>query len=94
MNIFIVILAAIFIPLAVLYCHRVGRHKKSGFWGSLLILIFCTPFFGFLIIEGLPLKNPQGCVWCGNKSNEAEYCGVCGKNIHGEIRNATKATAL
>jgi len=85
MNIFIIILAAIFIPLALLYCYNVGRFKKPGFWGSLAILIFCTPFFGFLIIEGMPLKKPRGCRWCDNKDNEAEYCYLCGKNEHGEL---------
>jgi hypothetical protein len=31
-------------------------------------------------------KNPKGCNWCGNEYNEAIYCGLCGKNVEGEIR--------
>ena len=86
MNYIPVILGLIFIPLVCLYIYNVGRYKKCGLIGAIVIMIFCTPFFGYFIIEALPLKNPPGCKWCDNKSNEAIYCGRCGKNEAGEVR--------
>lgn len=42
--------------------------------------------FGFFIVSASAQKNPKGCNWCGNAYNEADYCGLCGKNDQGEIR--------
>jgi hypothetical protein len=44
------------------------------------------PFAGFWVVEILSNKKAKGCDWFGNKYNEAEYCGLCGKNESGEIR--------
>ena len=86
MNFITVTLGLVFIPLIGLYIYHAGRHKKCGIFGAILIMIFCTPFFGYFIIEALPLKNPPGCKWCGNKKNEAIYCGICGRNEAGETK--------
>lgn len=75
----------IFIPLAVVLAYIEGRKRSIG--GPLAFLIFAvlTPLFGFLVVSMFPLKNRRGCNWCGNKYNEAEFCGICGKNAAGEI---------
>jgi Na+-driven multidrug efflux pump len=76
----------IYIGLSFLVAHLIGRNKKIGFTNSLIICLLTSPFIGFLITEGGAAKNPRGCNWCGNKENEAEYCGLCNKNENGEIR--------
>lgn len=76
----------IYIGLSFLVAYLIGRQKKIGFANSLILCILITPFFGCLITEGGATKNPRGCNWCGNKENEAEYCGLCNKNENGEIR--------
>jgi hypothetical protein len=65
---------------------KIGSRKKIGFWKTFLLCIVTSPFFGFMFAENSKLKNPKGCNWCGNKYNEAIYCGLCGKNEEGEIR--------
>ncbi len=69
---------------------KIGRHKKLGFAQSFLICIIATPFLGFLFVEGSASRNPPGCKWCGNKENEAVFCGICGKNEVGELRTNFK----
>ncbi|MHB1278836.1 MAG: hypothetical protein ACYC1Q_10595 [Bacteroidia bacterium] len=57
-----------------------GTNRKGGFLRAFLISLILTPVIGlFLTISG-GVKNPKGCIHCGNKENEAEYCGLCGKN--------------
>jgi hypothetical protein len=75
----------IYLVLCYLIADKIGRHKTIGFTRTLLCCLFLSPFFGYLIAEGAGRKNPKGCKWCGNKENEAEYCGLCGKNDVGEI---------
>jgi len=41
---------------------------------------------GYFIAESSRQINARGCNWCGNKYNEAEYCGLCGKNDKGKNR--------
>lgn len=72
--------------LAVLMCVQESKKRKINFFVALLICILVTPLFGYFIILAFPLRNPRGCQWCGNTKNEAEYCGVCGKNIQGEAK--------
>lgn len=81
-------LAAIIVHLLFSYlvADKIGRKKTIGFGYSLLLCLLITPFFGYLITENFGVVNPRGCKWCGNKENEAEYCGECGKNDAGEIR--------
>jgi hypothetical protein len=78
------------VSLCVLYAWKEGSKKRIGFTGALLIMIILTPFFGYFIIESLANKNAKGCKWCGNKRNEAEYCGLCGKNDEGITRPGFK----
>jgi hypothetical protein len=75
----------IYFFFSYLVASTLGRTRKLGFGKSLLICLICSPFLGFLIILGWGMANPKGCKWCGNKDNEAEFCGLCGKNEHGEI---------
>lgn len=76
----------IYFGLSYLIATKIGTLKKIGFANSLLLCILLSPFIGFLIAEGSALKNPRGCNWCGNKENEAEYCGICGKNEAGNLK--------
>lgn len=76
------------VTMAILYAYHEGGKRKPGFVGCLLIMLIFTPFFGYFIIESFSQKNAKGCIWCGNKYNEAEYCGLCKKNKAGEIRKS------
>ena len=86
MDIFWGICGAFWITISILYAWFEGSKRRPGFVGCLLIMLLFTPFFGYFIIEAFSKKNAKGCKWCGNKYNEAEYCGLCGKNEAGEIR--------
>ncbi|MES2849257.1 MAG: hypothetical protein V4685_09380 [Bacteroidota bacterium] len=85
MNWFIILLAVIYIPLCFLYAWFEGSKKATGFIGTLL-LVLLLPFISYWIVESLSNKKAKGCAWCGNKYNEAAYCGLCGRNEAGEIR--------
>jgi len=85
-----IILIIIFLLLPLGVAWFIGRHRKIGFWGSLLFSIILTPFIGFIITIASAVKNPVGCTWCGNEDNEVEYCGLCGKNRDGEIKPGFK----
>ena len=81
----IALLATItFLFILVMFCIQKGREKKIGIAGVVFIMIFCTPFFGYFIVEALP-NHKKPCKFCGNKDNEAEICGICNKNINAEI---------
>ena len=86
MNIIIIILAIIWIAISLLYAYYEGSKRKLGFIGCLLLMIIFTPFFGYFIIESFSQNNAKGCIWCWNKYNEAEYCGLCKKNEEGELK--------
>ncbi len=86
MNIGELIGIAIYIGISYLIADKIGRYKTVGFWGSFLLCLALSPFLGYLISEMVRQENPKGCKWCGNKYNEAEYCGICGKNDAGEIK--------
>ncbi len=85
MQTFFYILAPIYLTIVFMYSWFEGRKKATGFLGTFLIVFF-IPFIGFWIVELLSNQKAKGCKWCGNKYNEAEYCGVCGKNEDAEIR--------
>jgi hypothetical protein len=76
----------VYFSVSFLIADKIGRNKKLGFVMTLLICIFLSPFIGFLISENSALKFPIGCNWCGNNDNEARYCGICGKDINGELK--------
>jgi hypothetical protein len=75
---------AVYLFVAFMFCWTEGKKSVIGFWGSLVACIILTPLGGVLLVWLLPKKNRPGCLHCGNKYNEAEYCGICGKNILGE----------
>lgn len=80
------IIIIIYIGISYLIADKIGRNKKIGFAATFAICLIITPFIGYLIAEGGGQENPKGCKWCGNKENEAEFCGLCGKNDNGELR--------
>lgn len=91
MNLFVVIATIFWITVSILYAYYEGSKRKPGFWGCLVIMIIFTPFFGYFIIESFSQKKAKGCKWCGNKYNEAEHCGLCGKNEDGVLREGFKS---
>jgi hypothetical protein len=86
MNWITILFAVFFIPILCLYCYQRGKEKKAGTFVVVLIMIFATPFIGYFIVESLS-NHKIPCDWCGNKLNEAEYCGLCGKNKAGIIKS-------
>ena len=55
-----------------------------------IIRIIITPLFGYFIISCFAPRNIYGCKCCGNKYNEAEYCGLCNKNEEGNLRDSKR----
>ena len=88
MNLFIVTIGVIYYVIAFLFAWHEGRKRTIGFIPALLIT-FLVPLFGIFIVESFRLKT-AGCKWCGNKYNEAAYCGICGKNEAGEMKPGWK----
>jgi 4-amino-4-deoxy-L-arabinose transferase-like glycosyltransferase len=86
MRIIFYILAPFAIILTLLMCWQESQKRKIHFILAIFICMLITPFFGYFIICSFALRNPIGCNWCGNTKNEAEYCGLCGKNKEGQIR--------
>lgn len=87
MNTIFIIGGICWIIISLLYAWFEGSKRKPGFLGCLVIMIVFTPFFGYFIIESCSQKKAKGCKHCGNKYNEAAYCGLCGKNEEGILRN-------
>ncbi|MEO7308364.1 MAG: hypothetical protein ABIR78_13515 [Ferruginibacter sp.] len=85
MSLLMIIIAIIYIIICILYSWFEGRKKTTGFIGT-LFLVLIIPFIGYWIVEMLSNKKAKGCGWCGNKYNEVEYCGLCGKNEQGDTR--------
>ena len=76
----------LYIGLCFLIAYKIGGYKTIGFWTTFILSLVLSPIVGYWFAESSRLKNAVGCKWCGNKYNEAEYCGLCGKNATGEIR--------
>ena len=70
--------------IAFLFAWHEGRRRTIGFLPA-LIIAWLIPLFRIFVIESSRLRT-AGCKWCGNKYNEAEYCGLCGKNGAGELK--------
>jgi hypothetical protein len=85
-NIFLFILGFFYIVVSVLMCIQESNNRKINFVLALILCIAITPFFAYFVFGILPARNPRGCNWCGNKKNEAEYCGLCGKNEKRDLR--------
>jgi 4-amino-4-deoxy-L-arabinose transferase-like glycosyltransferase len=81
------ILAPIAIILTLMMCWQESKKRKIHFVIALLLSCVITPLFAYIFITSIELRNPIGCNWCGNKKNESAYCGLCGKNELGELRN-------
>lgn len=82
----IYIFLSILLILTLLMCVQESKKRKIGLIPSIAICILITPIFGYFIISNRPLRNPKGCIHCNNQFNEAEYCGVCGKNELGKLK--------
>ncbi|MFY0644631.1 MAG: hypothetical protein JXR19_09225 [Bacteroidia bacterium] len=74
----------IYIPLAIIIGFA-GINRKGGFWRAFLLSLVLTPLISLFITIGSAKKDPRGCTHCGNDKNEAEYCGICGKNYEGDL---------
>ncbi len=79
---------ALFILLVftVLMCYQESKRRKINFFGAFAICVVTTPLIGYFIVGAFPLRKPRGCAFCGNEKNEAEYCGLCGKDAQGRSR--------
>jgi hypothetical protein len=79
-------LAVFYLGICYLIAAKIGKYKKLGLWKTFVLCLIISPFFGYFIAENSRALNPKRCRWCQNNYNEAEYCGVCGKNDRGEVR--------
>ena len=78
--------------LTLLMCWQESKRRKISFIGALAFCLFISPLFGYFVIVGMfPLRNVAGCAWCGNKYNEAEYCGICMKNKDGMTKEVVES---
>lgn len=77
--------AFLYFLFSYLIADKLGRTRSLGFRGAFLCCLILSPFLGLLITMSWSVANPRGCGWCDNKENEAEYCGLCGKNVQGEL---------
>lgn len=82
----IYVFIAVLLGLTILMCIQESKKRKINFFLALLICLVITPLFGYFIISSRPLRNNKGCIHCGNTHNEAEFCGLCGKNELGELK--------
>ncbi len=73
--------------LTFLMCWQESKKRKIHFIVAVMVCILITPLFGYFFIISRPLRNPIGCKHCGNRFNEAEFCGICGKNSAGSLRS-------
>lgn len=87
MSTFLLFLLGIFyIIISILMCIQESKTRKISLPVALVLCLLITPFFAYFIFGLMPARYPKGCKWCGNKKNEAAYCGLCGKNEAGETR--------
>jgi hypothetical protein len=75
-----------YLGISYLIAAKIGKYKTLGFWKTFFLCLAISPFLGYFIAANSRLIDARGCRWCGNNYNEAEYCGLCGKNEKGEIR--------
>jgi hypothetical protein len=68
-----------------------GLNKKGGFWRAFIIGLLLTPIVSLILVSGSGSNNPRGCEHCGNKKNEALFCGLCKKNEEGLIQEEVKS---
>ena len=78
-------LLGLLLLLTILMCWQESRRRQISFVVALLLCLLLTPLIGYFIVFNRPMRN-AGCAWCGNPLNEAEYCGICGKNSEGKLK--------
>lgn len=80
------ILAIIPIAIHIGYYIEIIRTKKIHFLIALPLVLFSMASFMliYFLLENLSAKKKRICEKCGNTANEAEYCGLCGRNVSGE----------
>lgn len=89
MNLSIFLFAiAINFAIAVFYRFTFARNKEISFIRILLYCLFLSPFITWFLIDGSLSKKAKGCSWCGNKYNQAEFCGICSRNAEGLQRQS------
>jgi hypothetical protein len=71
----------------------IGKNRRIGFWKTFMWAIILTPFIAIFIAMGSGRLDARGCNHCDNDQNEAEFCGLCGKNEQGLTREEVKAQA-
>ncbi|MCR9249170.1 MAG: hypothetical protein NXI20_02050 [bacterium] len=76
---------AIYIIICLLVAPA-GKGKRIGMFKTFLFSFLLTPIIGLYLALGSGRLNARGCNHCGNTENEAEFCGVCGKNEDGKSR--------
>lgn len=64
----------------------IGTNRRIGFWGAFFVCMIFTPVIGLFVALDSGKVNAKGCQHCGNQYNEAEFCGICGKNEDGYTR--------
>jgi hypothetical protein len=67
-----------------------GLNRKGGFLKAFAIGLIFSPLVALIVVIGSAHKNPIGCGHCENRLNEAEFCGLCGKNEAGLTRDEFK----
>lgn len=65
----------------------IGKNRRIGFWKTFMWAMLLTPFIAIFIAMSSGRLDAKGCNHCGNDQNEAEYCGLCGKNEQGLTRD-------
>ncbi len=78
---YITIFGVIFYILLVVLTSMQESKRRRIHFVTCLIILFATSLVGYFIVSSFPIRNPMVCNWCGNKENEAEMCGVCGKKV-------------
>lgn len=90
MNLISIIIGSILFVITILMCLQESKIKAMPFWISFPLCFIISPFAVALIYSFMPMKNPIGCSHSGNTFNEAEYCGLCGKNELGNFHPCWK----
>lgn len=72
----------IYIIVALLIA-PIGKNRRIGFWKTFMWALLLTPFITIFIAMNSGRLDALGCKHCGNKENEVEFCGICGKNEQG-----------
>lgn len=71
-----------------------GKNRRIGFILSFILGILITPLLAWFFVMNSGRKDALGCRHCGNKYNEVEFCGICGKNDEGLLQHEIKNESL